>query len=578
MSLEETKKHLIELLEDQDSKVIALSGKWGTGKTHLWGEVMQASGDERVRGAIYVSLFGLSAIDQVKRKLIEAIAPGAEAHPGLWDGAKQAFAAALKAAEGFHKSFAAANELSLLLLAPVMLKGKVIVIDDIERKHEKLGIDEIMGFIDEFTQRNKVRFVLVLNSDQLAKREMWDTLREKVIDQEIKLLTTPDEAYDIAETLLTSPYSAAIKRAAVTCGLTNIRIVRKVIKAVNRILQGRTLTDAIVARVVPSIVLFSAIHYKGIHDGPDAQFALSLNTRADWGELFGRDGEEPTEEQKRHGNWRLLMNELGIARCDEFELLVVDFLDSGLFDLSRLAPILDRYTSEADAFEAREAAKKFLFAEVWNHRLSNAELLDLAAPLACAGGLLDPYIASNVATAVAKLPGGDAIAQSIIDGWIAAFRAHGTNRVIEENPFNNPLHSSIVAEFQNVVTDQQDNITLLDAVLHTIEYQGWGPLQEIVFQRATAADFESIIRTLDVATLPRFMRRMIDMRIHKETYEQSFGKATERFVEACGVIANDSSTPRLAELIKFLIGRTSISSEINLPQGGPIDVNQAGHT
>ena len=40
MSLEKTKEHLLKLLGDADNKVIALSGKWGTGKTHLWGEVM----------------------------------------------------------------------------------------------------------------------------------------------------------------------------------------------------------------------------------------------------------------------------------------------------------------------------------------------------------------------------------------------------------------------------------------------------------------------------------------------------------------------------------------------------------
>ncbi|MBS0343387.1 MAG: hypothetical protein JSS56_23020 [Proteobacteria bacterium] len=39
MSLEKTKKQLIELLGNADSKVIALAGRWGTGKTQLWNEV-----------------------------------------------------------------------------------------------------------------------------------------------------------------------------------------------------------------------------------------------------------------------------------------------------------------------------------------------------------------------------------------------------------------------------------------------------------------------------------------------------------------------------------------------------------
>lgn len=60
MTLKSTKDHLDLLLADQDNKVIALSGKWGTGKSHLWREVKSASKDEAVKSALYVSLFGLS--------------------------------------------------------------------------------------------------------------------------------------------------------------------------------------------------------------------------------------------------------------------------------------------------------------------------------------------------------------------------------------------------------------------------------------------------------------------------------------------------------------------------------------
>ena len=68
MTLSTTKDHLIQLLEDPDNKVIALTGKWGTGKSHLWREVKVASKDGAVKGALYVSLFGLSEMNQVKLK------------------------------------------------------------------------------------------------------------------------------------------------------------------------------------------------------------------------------------------------------------------------------------------------------------------------------------------------------------------------------------------------------------------------------------------------------------------------------------------------------------------------------
>ena len=62
MSLKATKEQLVELLADDDTRVIALSGKWGTGKSYMWEEVRAASEKEKVKTALYASLFGLSSI------------------------------------------------------------------------------------------------------------------------------------------------------------------------------------------------------------------------------------------------------------------------------------------------------------------------------------------------------------------------------------------------------------------------------------------------------------------------------------------------------------------------------------
>ncbi|MBN8749616.1 MAG: NTPase KAP, partial [Variovorax sp.] len=72
MSLQTTKGHLIRLLSDSENRVLALSGRWGTGKSHLWKQVKEASADEAVKSALYVSLFGLADMDQVKLKIVQS--------------------------------------------------------------------------------------------------------------------------------------------------------------------------------------------------------------------------------------------------------------------------------------------------------------------------------------------------------------------------------------------------------------------------------------------------------------------------------------------------------------------------
>jgi len=313
---------LIRLLGQPDENVIALSGKWGTGKTHLWNEVKEESGEARVKNALYVSLFGQSTIEQVKRKLIEAVIPGTDSHGPLLEGLKNFVKIGVKAASEHYKALAAINDLNLLLIAPVVLRDKLIVVDDIERKHERLGIDEVLGFIDEYSKQHAARFLLVLNDDQITtkddQKKLWATFREKVIDQEIKLTTSPDEAFTIAIGLKASKYADAIKRSSITCSLTNIRILVKVIGVANQILAGRDLDEPIQARVIPSIVLFSAIHFRGLEDGPDFTFALNVG-HASWARFLSDAKREPTPEEKREDGWRTLMDDLGIRGCDDFE-------------------------------------------------------------------------------------------------------------------------------------------------------------------------------------------------------------------------------------------------------------------
>ncbi|WP_325147989.1 NTPase KAP [Delftia sp. S67] len=548
--------------------MIALSGKWGTGKTHLWSEVKDVSDDEKIKNALYVSLFGLSSIDQVKRKLIESAIPGVESHGGVFDGIKSLFNAGVTAASQHYKAMAALKDLNVLLMAPVVLRDKLIVIDDIESKHAKLGIDEVLGFIDDYSKQFRVRFVLVLNDDQLStdgdQAKLWATFREKVIDEEVRLSTSPEEAFSIALKLTPSKYAQALGQAITVCGLTNIRIVGKVMKTANQILISRDLDQAIQSRVVPSIVLFSAIHYRGIQDGPDFQFALNVGN-PDWVD-FGRDkNAEPTEQEKREERWRLLMQELGVYGCGEFEKVLVDFLESGLFDADRVQAIIDRFVPETQALQATQAARDFLKRAFWDHRVSDADLLAEASQFPACAEFLDPYVTTQLFDTLSELTDGQALGQAIVDAWIAAFEAGDHHDVEDDNPFNNPIHPDIKAALDAAKARAQASATVVDACIDIIDNSGWGTLQEVALKRATAADFDAAIRGMDIDTLRRFMRRMIEMRLKRATYDAHFGTATQHFVDACRAISNDPNSPRLAALIKKLFARTALAVELTPP-------------
>ena len=67
------KDSLVALLQDRDYKVIALTGKWGTGKTYLWQSVAddQFGKKKASEQPIYVSLFGARTINELKLRILQ---------------------------------------------------------------------------------------------------------------------------------------------------------------------------------------------------------------------------------------------------------------------------------------------------------------------------------------------------------------------------------------------------------------------------------------------------------------------------------------------------------------------------
>jgi hypothetical protein len=549
MTLKSTREHLIQLLAEKENKVIALSGKWGTGKSHLWREVKTESRDEEVKAALYVSLFGLADVNQIKIKLAQSALSSVKKDSAALVKAVDSIKAVKKILTSFNKSFSVLDELALLAV-PSLLKDKVIALDDIERKHVKLSIDEVLGFIDEFTHQYGVRFVLILNSDQLEDKKVWDTLREKVVDQELCLNTSTGEAFDIAIELAPSRYSNKIRAAAEACQLTNIRIVRKVIKVVNRILGDRgDLSDALLTRVVPSAVLLAAIHFRGIVDGLDFEFVLANGVATDW-DAFLTERRVEDKDEKRKSRWKALLGELRINGFNDYELLIMEFLRSGLFDPTAITAIINRYASQDDVMTALDNFKEFFEDMNWNYHLTDAELLGRGKELQTKVHLIDAYTFTALHDEVEKLKEGTEVARNMLNLWIASFKTRNLNNFSDENPFKQKVHPSIQAEFDAIIVNAETKITVFDAIEDFFKNNGWGLRHELAICTATVEDFEATIKTIEIKKLQFFMRKMLELTATGNSWQPHVVDSTTLFVKACNNIIRDSSLVRLAALIE----------------------------
>lgn len=557
MCIEKTAKQLTTLLNDQDNKVIALSGKWGTGKSHLWNQIHQDSLNREIKTSLKISLFGISEISQIKLRVLQSAIPTNK--EGSKANILKAVIAGLKSAKsaliGLHSSFSALDELAILA-TPNLLRKKIIIIDDIERKHENLGIDEILGFIDECTQQYETRFLLILNSDKLTNKDLWETLREKVIDQEVRLNTSPSEAYDIACITCGSPFATQIKEAVKICNITNIRIIKKIIKTVNFLLSKHDqLSKEILNQIIPSTVLLSATYYKGIDEGPSFKQILSYGKILDWESHFKDMGNATPPETE---TWEKIIVDLGISSTDRYEELVVKYLESGLLDSSEITKELDRYTSNNNTILAKHIAYQLIDDLLWNQNLNEYTLLENAKKTIPLAKFMDATLVTALATNIDEIKNGASTAKLIISTWISDIDNQTLNDYDPDDELGRPIHKDIQTAIAASKAMNTIKLSAFDVCIKISTTKTWSQADIETLNNTTPAQYENILEQLSPTDLKDFTWQMVKMHNDKSSYFKYFSTATNNFIHACSNIVKAQQPERLSKILQRLFNLNTI--------------------
>lgn len=568
MSMAASKQALIRLLQNKELKVIALSGAWGTGKTHLWKVVQDESEDDTIKSAALTSLFGVREINALKMRAIQSAAFKDFQQTATGRSVNGIFSAALKALKGAHASFGALDDLALLLL-PSALKDKLIVIDDIERKHADLTPDEILGFVDECCSRYGCRVLLILNEDKLNNGELWATFREKVIDAEIQLQTDPVEAFSIASQLTPSPYADSIRKVVEQHGVTNIRIIRRVIRACNEILKSQNPPHpSTVARVIPSVVLLGLAHFKGIKDAPDLDFAL-VPSSADYRvRLYLNREERPwTPEEEAENRWHQWLERVGLVSIDELEAEIVKFYRSGLPNSPAISTLLAANEADHRRFTAQSQARQFFTNCLWFPSRSDASLIEEVEQLVGAAQFLDAGVVTQLSIAAAELNGGGPVSERLIDVWLDAFQERLTDSEDELAWYQGrrrlSLHPKIEAAVALARGRLVDRVGIAEVCMKIRRDQGWGKTEENVLRNADVGSYVDAIRASQGDELISIMSQMLDVASVSLDQHPHFGAAGGVFVDACKTIIMDAPDSRLSKLIVHLFKEEKIHDLLN---------------
>lgn len=174
MEITELKKKLDEEFLNYYTTVL-VSGAWGIGKTWYIKNYLAN------RNYIYLSLFGVNSIEELKCGLYYELCKNGIKFKKIFN----------KYISGSSLSFNSISipipnisfDIDKKIKKNTINNDLIIVIDDLERKCEKISFEEILGFIESVSQKSKVKIIVIANEEKLQDKEIYVDFKEKVIQK-----------------------------------------------------------------------------------------------------------------------------------------------------------------------------------------------------------------------------------------------------------------------------------------------------------------------------------------------------------------------------------------------------------
>jgi hypothetical protein len=237
--LEQARMSLVAFLGDSDQRVFVLKGPWGIGKSFFVRQFLLNNRDELPPFVSYTSVFGLRNIREVREVMLGCIQPTRYSWIGtLWRWISSFFSKFH--ISGWGVSLNVPNVSNSAFWALAKKHGILVVFDDLERAHEDLAPEEMLGLASSLTENSKAKVLLVFNADKLASNasKALATYREKVIDTELEFKPSTDE---LVKAFLGEPdLEPIVCDCLEISGGANIRLILRIKRALSYFRQALT--------------------------------------------------------------------------------------------------------------------------------------------------------------------------------------------------------------------------------------------------------------------------------------------------------------------------------------------------
>lgn len=164
---------------------VLLSGPWGVGKTYLLKAFLKKELGEDPANYVYVSLYGLSTIEEIDDALFQA------AFPALTGTAAKVAGRVAKVGLKFLKVEPGEWDIKAFLNK---FRAKLYVFDDLERC--EAPTNKVLGYINQFVEHGGAKVIILANEKEIGDDKDYARRREKLIGKTLHVSSVFDDAFE----------------------------------------------------------------------------------------------------------------------------------------------------------------------------------------------------------------------------------------------------------------------------------------------------------------------------------------------------------------------------------------------
>lgn len=498
MTADLIQQELTRFLGGEDAEVLALSGKWGIGKTYSWNQILKQAnkrnGISRQRYA-YVSLFGVTSLNELKYTIFEqsinceliGSQPSIDTLQSNTAGIAESLGRKswrILTQSAFMKNASPALD----ALAFFSVRDTLICLDDLERRGQTLSALDILGLVSFLKEQRNCKIALLFNAVEDGLEE-FKKYREKVVDIELHFSPTAEESAEIAFgdsfDLLRS-----ISVLSQQLNITNIRTLKKIERMVNIIKPlVQDMEPEVFEQAVNLLVLFVWCHLRAGDDSiPTLEYVESIGYK-----LFGLGASASIPEHEKV--WNMKLQNYGFRYIDEFGSSLAMLVRSGYVTSQEFASValgLDAHIKSSKATQS--------FSDAWSvyhDSFTNDQELVVMTIFDRTKENINHITPLDLNSAVQLFRelGDEERADELIEFYVESRKEDLEALNLSKYSFAERITDQKIRDvFEKVYTDAAVNESPREILLRLASSNGWNPEDEIVLASTAPETFYNIFK------------------------------------------------------------------------------------